>query len=254
MSVDTTTMKNAVRVYAIIEARMTSTRLPGKVLLEAVGKPMLELMVERLRRSPTLNGIIIATTENQTDDPIAHLTSRLGIDCHRGSEEDVLQRVLDAARAYQVDVIVEIPGDCPLIDSAYVDVCVEDYCSGNADYVSSALSESFPKGTEVQVFATETLADVAKRTNNRKDREHVSLFMYRNPDLYQIRSVAAPLDIARPEVHLTLDEQADFEFIRTIFEALYPEKSDFSLVDVLTYLDTRPELLQMNRNVSRTVV
>ena len=248
------TLKKAERVYAIIEARMTSTRLPGKVLLEAVGKPMLQLMVERLRGAATLSGIIIATTENQTDDPIAQLSSRLGVGCHRGSEEDVLQRVLDAASVHQVDVIVEIPGDCPLIDPVYVDLCVEDYFSGNADYVSSALSESFPKGTEAQVFATDTLADVAKRTSNPIDREHVSLFMYRNPDLYRIRSVAAPLDIARPEVHLTLDERADLEFIRTIFEALYPKKSNFSLVDVLTYLDSRPELLQMNQNVSRTVV
>ena len=175
----------AMQTCAIIEARMTSTRLPGKVLLEAVGKPMLELMVERLRRSKTINGILIATTEKPPDDAIVQLASRLGIKCHRGSEQDVLQRVLDAAKEYGVDVIVEIPGDCPLIDPAYVDLCVKEFHKVKPDYLSSALSETFPRGTEVQVFATETLADVAKQTQDPIDREHVSLFMYRNPDIYK---------------------------------------------------------------------
>ena len=233
---------------------MTSSRLPGKVLLPVVGKPLLELMVERLRRSTFLSGIVIATTENHSDDPIVQMASRLGIDCHRGSEDDVLQRVLDAAHAHQVDVVVEIPGDCPLIDPVYVDLCVEDFYLGNADYVSSALSESFPKGTEVQVFSTKTLADVAQRTRDPNDHEHVSLFMYRNPDLYRIRSVTAPVEVSKPKVHLTLDEQEDFEFIRNIFEALYTDNQAFSLVDVLTYLETQPELSQINQNVSRTVV
>lgn len=231
-----------------------SIRLPGKVLMPAVGKPMLQLMIERLQRASTLDDIVIATTNNDTDNPVADLAKKLKVGCHRGSEFDVLQRVLDAARANDVDVIVEIPGDCPLIDARYVDACVEIYRAGDADYVSSALSQSFPHGTETQVFTTDTLADVASRTDDPADHEHVSLFIYQNPQIYRIESVEAPAEVARPDVHLTLDEPADYELICGIFEALYPADPAFGLEQILGYFDARPELASINAHVSRTRV
>src|SRR3954454_8823993 len=138
------TMQRMERVVATIEARMTSSRLPGKVLLPAVGKPLLELMVERLQRSRHLDAIVIATTEDASSDPLEELAERLGIGCFRGSEDDVLARVLGAARAYDADLIVELTGDCPLIDPALVDLHVERFNEGGSDYTANVLEKTYP--------------------------------------------------------------------------------------------------------------
>ena len=145
---------------------MTSSRLPGKILMEAAGKPMLEHMVERLRRVSLLEDIIIATTTNAQDDPVIKLAEKLRVRWYRGSEHDVLGRVLAAAKKNQVDIIVETTGDCPLIDPDIVSTAIETFASSNVDYVSNALEpRSYPTGMDTQVFATSILADVASRTN-----------------------------------------------------------------------------------------
>lgn len=230
---------------------MTSTRLPGKVLKPAIGKPMLELMVERLRRVPSLAGIVIATTTNATDDPVAALAARLGVGCWRGSEDDVLMRVLDAARYYDVDVIVETTGDCPLIDPQAIEDCIQVYREAQVDYVSNVLERSYPIGMDTQVFATAVLADVARRTSDSTDHEHVSLYIYRHPELYTLRNVPAPAPLRRPELALTLDTPADYALISAVFEALYPSNPAFTLGDVLALLDARPELAALNAEVRR---
>lgn len=239
------------RTVATIEARMTSTRLPGKVLKEAVGKPMLELMIERLRRVPSLDGIVVATTTNATDDPVEALARRLGVGVWRGSEDDVLQRVLDAARHHRIDVIVETTGDCPLIDPALVEDCIRTYRSAKVDYVSNVLERSYPVGMDTQVFATAILADVARRTDDLNDHEHVSLYIYRHPEIYSLRNVPAPPGLKRPDLALTLDTPEDYRMISSVFEALYPQNPAFSLADVLELLDRHPEIAAMNSHVRR---
>ncbi|MCC7015702.1 MAG: glycosyltransferase family protein [Rhodospirillales bacterium] len=242
------------RTVATIEARMTSTRLPGKVLKEAVGKPMLELMIERLRRAPSLDGIVVATTTNVADAPVAALAERLGVGVWRGSENDVLQRVLDAATHHDVDVIVETTGDCPLIDPAAVEDCIRVYRAAKVDYVSNVLERSYPVGMDTQVFATSILVDVARRTNDPADREHVSLYIYRHPEIYSLRNVPAPPVLARPDLALTLDTPEDYRLIGAVFEALYPKNPAFTLADVLALLDRRPEIAAMNAHVRRKKV
>lgn len=229
---------------------MTSTRLPGKVLMEAVGKPMLALMVERLRRVPALDGIIIATTTNPADDPVAALAARLGVGCHRGSEEDVMARVVEAARTHDVEVIVETTGDCPLIDSATVQRVIEAYLEGGVDYASNTLSpRTYAIGMDTQVFATEVLADAARRTDDPDDREHVSLYIYRHPEIYELRGVHAPPGLTAPELRLTLDTTEDLRLIRTIFERLYPSNPGFDLGDILALVRDQPHLSEVNRHV-----
>src|SRR3954470_1753619 len=154
------------RVVATIEARMTSSRLPGKVLLPAVGKPLLELMVARLRRSRHVDEIVIATTEDASSDPLEELAERLGIGCFRGSENDVLARVLGAAQAYDAEWIVEVTGDCPLIEPVVVDRVVERFAEGGADYCSNTLEQTFPRGMDVQVFPAAVLGEVAGLTDD----------------------------------------------------------------------------------------
>lgn len=239
------------RIVATIEARMTSTRLPGKVLKPACGKPMLELMVERLRRVPSLDGIVIATTVNATDDPVEALARRLGVGVHRGSEEDVLRRVLDAALTHKVDVIVETTGDCPLIDPDTVEACIVEYKRASVDYVANVLERTYPVGMDTQVFATDVLADVARRTDDIADHEHVSLYIYRHPEIYSLRNVKAPASLTRPDLALTLDTPEDYALITAVFEALYPADPAFTLADILALLDARPDLARINEHVRR---
>ncbi len=247
-------MTGAPRIGATIEARMTSTRLPGKVLADCVGKPMLELMIERLRRVPSLDGIVIATTTNPSDDPVEALAERLGVGCWRGSEEDVLTRVLEAAQAHRVDVIVELTGDCPLIDPDVIGRVIREYRRLGIDYVSNVLTRSYPIGMDTRIFSTDVLADVARRTDDAEDHEHVSLYIYRHPEIYGLADVPAPPELTRPDLRLTLDTPEDLRVIRSIFEALYPGDPAFALADVLRFLDTHPEIAAVNAAVEHRYV
>jgi spore coat polysaccharide biosynthesis protein SpsF len=244
-------MASKPRIVATIEARMTSTRLPGKVLKPACGKPMLELMIERLRRVPSLDGIVIATTVNAADDPIIALARRLEVGFWRGSENDVLGRVLAAATAHKIDVIVETTGDCPLIDPDTVEECIRVYRDSSVDYVSNVLERTYPIGMDTQVFATAVLADVARRTEDPVDHEHVSLYIYRHPEIYSLKNVPAPPELRRPELALTLDTPEDYTLLSRIFEVLYPANPAFGLRDVLAFLDREPAVARLNENVRR---
>src|SRR3954452_5685494 len=235
------------RVVATIEARMTSSRLPGKVLLPALGKPLLELMVERLRRCEHLDAIVIATTRDASSDPLEELAKRLGIGCFRGSEDDVLARVLGAAQAYEADVIVELTGDCPLIDPALVDDVIERYLEGGSDYTANVLEKSYPLGFAVQVFPTKVLAEVAEATDDPADREHVSLYIYEHPERYRLRSVVSD----HPEsaaLRLTVDTADDYELVKTVFEEL---PGDFGLPEILDLFARKPELKAVNQHIEQ---
>ena len=202
------------RIVATIEARMTSSRFPGKVLMEACGKPMLQHMIERLQRVPSLDGIVVATTGNDADVPIVNLAQRMGVGFFQGSECDVLLRVLHSARAYDIDVIVEMTGDCPLIDPVLVEDCVQGYQAAGVDYVSNVLERTYPRGMDTQVFATEVLADVADRTDDPEDHEHVSIFIYSHPEIYSLKNMPGPPELTNPGLGLTLDTPEDLELTR----------------------------------------
>jgi len=225
------------RILATIEARMTSSRLPGKVLMDIGGRPALSLMVERLRRVPGLDGIVVATTVNRSDDPIADLASRLGIGCFRGSEDDVLGRVLGAAEAHAIDVIVETTGDCPLIDPEVVQRTIAVYRAGGADYVSNVLRRTYPIGMDTQVFARSVLTDVARRTSDPFDHEHVSVFIYCHPELYSLMNAAAPDRQTDPALRLTLDTADDLRLLCAVTEKLGPA-ADLDAILALLRSDT----------------
>lgn len=232
-----------------VQARMGSSRLPGKVLAHAAGRPMLELMVERLKRVPSGGPVIICTTVNAADDAICALGERLDVGVWRGSEDDVLGRVLGAARAYGVDVIIETTGDCPLIDPDVVESVISSYRASNVDYASNILDRTYPIGMDTQVFATEVLADVARRTNDATDHEHVSLFIYNHPELFSLKNVPAAPELDWPDLRLTLDTPEDLALIRAIFECLYPDDPAFTLWDIVRLLRARPELVNLNAQV-----
>ena len=242
------------RIVCIIEARMRSTRLPGKVLLEAVGEPLLALMVERLRRSQRLDGIVIATTDDPSCDPIEALAHELGVGVFRGSEDDVLARVLGAAEASGADIIVETTGDCPLIDPHWLDLVVDAYLrDGGCDFCSNTLTETFPRGTDVRVFSTAALADVAATTTDPADREHVSLYFWTHPERYHLREVKSP-EPSLGDLRLTVDTPEDLALVRAIFERLYPQDHGFGLGEIAALLREHPEIRALNAHVQQKAV
>jgi spore coat polysaccharide biosynthesis protein SpsF len=242
------------RIVATIEARMTSSRLPGKVLRPVLSRPLLSFMIERLRRVWQLDQIVVATTMNDTDDPIADLADGLGVGCFRGSEDDVLARVLGAARKFGADLIVETTGDCPLIDPAVVDQVIATYRANKVDYCANVLQPTYPRGMDVQVFATDVLAEVERLTSDPADREHVSLYIYEHPERYKLLNVCSGLPPEDAEHRLTVDTPADYEMVKKIIERLYPRDSAFDLRQILDLLRVDPMLAITNRHISQKEV
>ncbi len=160
-------------------------------------------------------------------------------------------RVLEAARAHEIDVIVETTGDCPLIDPGLVEICIQGYLESGVDYVANILERTYPVGMDTQVFSTDVLADVAGRTIEADDREHVSLYIYRHPEIYSLKNMPGPPELTDPGLGLTLDTAEDYELIRRIFEGLYPANPAFGLGDILGFLERNPELLGINEHVRR---
>ena len=179
------------KTICFIEARMRSSRLPNKVLLPILGRPMLERMIERVRRARTLDGVVIATTDHESCDPIVAMANEIGVLVFRGSEEDVLLRVLGAAQAHGADIIVETTGDCPPQDPALIDKVVADFHMGGADFVSNILPHSTPLGTDVRVFTTAVLDEVNRISQDPADHEHVSLRFMEHPEIYPQRNVVS---------------------------------------------------------------
>lgn len=235
------------KALIIVQARMTSTRLPGKVLLPLAGEPMLARLIERLRRVRRANGIVVATTTNATDDPIVALCAQLGVPCHRGSEQDVLSRYADAARLYGADVVVRITADCPLIDPALIDQLIETYEEGDSDYVSNMLPPTWPYGMAVEVFSAAALAQAHAEATQAAEREHVTPFLYWHPERYRLRNVASPVDLSRHR--WTVDTPEDYELVRRLFDHLMPTQPQFTQADVLALLDQHPDWIAINQHV-----
>ncbi len=240
------------KVVATIEARMTSTRLPGKSMKSILGKPMLEILIERVKNCKKIDTIVVATTENKTDDIIEELSKKTSVNCFRGSEEDVLDRVLKAAKSAKADVIVELWGDSPLIDPFLIDEIIEYYLENDYDCVGTTLpnfKKTFPLGLSVLIFPTRILDEVDKLTQKPEDRENVSNYIYEHPEKYKIGAMPCPDDLNFPELRFTVDEASDFELVKTVFENLYPTNKDFRASDVIKFLNSNPQVRNLNRHV-----
>lgn len=232
---------------------MTSKRLPGKVLLPAAGKPMLAHLIARLKRVPTLDQIVVATTTNAADDPVAELARAEGAACFRGAEHDVMSRVLGAAESVDADVIVEITGDCPVIDPMIVDQTVRLYRHNDCDYASNVQVRSYPIGMDTQVFSVKTLRKSFEMTDDPWVREHVTPHIRRNPDIFRQVTLVAPAELEWPELGLVLDEPADYELLKRVIEYFADAKRDFGCRDMIVLLKTvHPEWVDVNREVVRT--
>ena len=239
------------RIVATIEARMTSTRLPGKVMLQVLGKPMLHYLVERLKKVPSIDEIILATTVNSDDDILVEFAKEENIKYFRGSEEDVMLRVVEAADSVGADIVVEITGDCPIIDPQIVEQTILMYRANNADYVSNGHVRSFPDGMDTQVFTLDVLKKSLSMTNELLDHEHVTLHIRDNPKLFTKINFIAPPELNWPELGLTLDERHDYNLLKIIIEHFSQKSILFSCLDVVRFLRNRPDLVAINNNVHR---
>jgi len=240
------------KFVATIEARMNSTRLPGKTMKKILGKPLLELMIERVLKSKKIKEIVIATSTNAENDPIEELCNKLGVKCFRGSEDDVLERVLKAAQSCKADVIIELWGDCPLIDPTILDKLVEFYEKNEFDCVGTMLpnfKKTYPLGISALIFSTRILEEVNELTHLSIDRENVSNYIYEHPQKYKITSLPCPDDLKFPNLRLMVDESSDFELVKNVFEKLYPYNKEFSTVDVIQFLDSNPRIRDLNKHV-----
>ncbi len=236
-------------MLAILQARCSSSRLPGKVLKPILGEPMLARHIERLRRASHITPLIVATSTEASDDPLAELCKDLKVPCRRGSLNDVLDRFYHAAKPFRPEHLVRLTGDCPLADPAVIDACIEFHLSGNYDYTSNAIQATFPDGLDVEVFRFSALADAWTEASLPSEREHVTSFIYHHPERYRIGHYRQSEDLSW--LRWTVDQPEDFEMVATIYRALYPGNPAFDTDDILRYLADHPEVACMNANIER---
>lgn len=216
---------------AILQARMSSTRLPGKVMRDLLGRPMIERQLERLRRCRTLSRIVVATSDDPSDDPLAQAVGGTGVDVFRGPLQDVLGRFVGAAETLGLEgPLVRLTADCPLADADVVDACVRLQAETGADYASNALKRTYPRGLDVEVFTLEALEAAGREADDAYEREHVTPFLYRRPERFRMVDLLQTRDESR--LRWTVDTPDDFEFVSRVYAALYPANPAFTSDDV----------------------
>lgn len=233
-------------IVAIVQARMGSTRLPGKVLKEVLSRPLLSYQIERMKQINLIDEIIIATTPNQ-NEAIIKLCNNEKINYFVGSESDVLERYYHAAKKYKADIVVRMTSDCPLIDPQIVDQILLMYRNGKYDYVSNTIQRTFPRGMDAEVFSFESLERAYNEAQLEYEREHVTPYLYLNKDKFEIGQFIQPDDTN--EIRLTVDTPEDFELIKRIFEAIYPMNPNFKLKDILKILAENPGWFEINKEI-----
>lgn len=237
------------RVVASIEARMGSSRMPGKILVDVCGVPALGRLVRRLRKAKTLDAIVLATSTSPADDAVEAWAKTEGVTLYRGSEDDVLNRVVEAQRSQQSDIVVEVTGDCTLLDPQIIDMGVETFLENDADVVCNVRKPSWPLGADLQVFRFEALAEVERTVTDPAVREHVSLYFYEHPEKYRVMHLFAPERWRDPTLRLQLDYEEDLRFIKEMYSRLEPIHGEaFGLEEIMALCKKHPELPEINRH------
>ena len=236
-------------ILAILQARLSSSRLPGKVLLPILGMPMIGRQIERIRRSRRVDALTIATSVESSDDPLAAYGVSIGVPVFRGSLEDVLDRFHRAAAPWKPSHVVRLTGDCPLADAGVIDITIDRAVAGGFDYVANSMPPTWPDGLDVEVVRFPVLETAWCEARLRSEREHVTPFVYNHPERFSLGTLASPRDLST--WRLTVDYRADFDLVTRVYEALHPDKPDFAFDDVVAFLDRRPDLLAANRDIVR---
>ena len=235
---------------AIVQARMTSVRLPGKVLMDIEGRPMLDRVVDRVRRCEELDEIVVATTINQEDDPIVERCKGLDVRWHRGSELDVLGRYVEAAEITKADLVVRFTADCPLIDPGVADSVMRAASASASlcDYASNTVERTFPRGLDTEALFADVLMRTARLASSVPAREHVTWFIHQErPDLFIRRDVVDGVD--NSDLRWTVDTADDLALVREMYARLNLDEQDVSLAKLVDVVRTDPRLLGLNAHV-----
>lgn len=234
-------------VVAIVQARMSSTRLPSKVMKPICGRPILWHVVNRLKASELLDEVVVATTTEPSDDVIAEWCVLNGTPFYRGSLNDVLDRYFNAAKEFGARTIVRVTSDCPLVDPALVDRAIERFSEGGFDHVS--IDSSFPDGLDAEVFSIEALGKAHREAALASEREHVTPYIWKNPRIFRLDRIKSAADLSR--MRWTVDDAKDLEFVTRVFEGVGGNGKIFHYEDVLQFLRKNPQLLKINSETAR---
>ena len=236
-----------------MQVRCSSTRLPNKVLLPLASKALFLRQVERIMASRLKGTLVVATTTHKEDDAIENICEREGLHCYRGSSDDLLDRHYQAAKFLKADIVVKIPSDCPLIDPDIIDKVISAFLKSERlfDYVSNLHPASYPDGNDVEVIAMEALSLAWRNAARALEREHTTPYLWENPDKFSIGNVRLDGDTDYSMSHRwTIDYPEDYEFIKRVYDALYPINPLFTTGDILNLLDRQPELMQLNGHLA----
>ena len=236
-------------ILGVLQARVSSSRLPGKVLAPILGRAMILRQIERLSRCRRLNRLVVATSADPSDDALAELCAAEGIAVSRGSLDDVLARVMAAARPFAPDWLVRLTGDCPLADPAVIDRVIDATLAADVDYGTNAVEPTWPDGLDVEVVRMAVLQAIAAEPRTTAEREHVTLAIHRRPDRFRLLHVKGEADLSH--LRWTVDEPRDLDLVRRIYGALYPVDPAFDTAAVLALLEREPELVTLNRDIVR---
>ena len=236
-------------ILGILQARVSSSRLPGKVLKPLLGEPMLARQIERLKRSKRLDQLLVATSDQVEDEAIALLCARLDIPCFRGPLDDVLQRFYLAALPFQPTQIVRLTGDCPLADPELIDELITFHLNGGYDYSSNCWEPSYPDGLDAEVVSFPTLKLLIEKAWTPAEREHVTYFIRRHSQHFKIGQLSRTPNLSH--LRWTVDEPADFALVEQIYSRLYPARPAFTTQDILNLLEQEPELATLNTQHQR---
>jgi len=235
------------KIVAIIQARMGSTRLPGKILRELDGETVLSRVLGRVRRMCNLNEILVATTDQSVDDAVAESTRQNGVGVFRGNENDVLDRYYQAAQSCHAQAIVRITADCPLIDPEVSDHVIRQFLTARPDYASNTLQRTYPRGLDTEVMTFAALERAWQAASEPYQRTHVTPYLYQHPEHFDLLSITTEGDFS--QMRWTLDTAEDLEFLQTVY-ARFADRRDFSWRDVLQLMEREPELMEINRRVA----
>ena len=236
-------------VLIVVQARMGSSRLPGKVMMPILGRSLLYRMIERLRFIKHSAQLLMATSINPADDLIEQEAVNMNVECFRGSEDNLLERHYLAALKYEADVVLKIPSDCPLIDPRVVDEVLDFFItnSNQFDFVSNLHPPTWPDGNDVEVMSIGCLKKTYEEAHRQMELEHTTPYIWENPDKFRIGNVAWSKGLDYSMSHrFTIDYEADYQFIKRIYEELYPLKPDFSCEDIIDLLIDKPEIYDIN--------
>jgi len=237
------------KILGIIQARTSSTRLPRKVLLDLEGRTVLEHVISRVKSANLISQVIIATTIKKEDLKIVKICADVGVEVYRGSDQDVLDRYYQAARLLNPEHVVRITADCPLIDPKVIDKVIKLHLKEKADYASNTIKETFPDGEDVEIFRFETLKKSWENAKLLSEREHVTAYIKKNPELFNMSNLEYCKDLSNKR--WTLDNPEDYEFMKIIYKNLYCKNNLFGIVEIIRFINKNPDIEKINQHITR---